>query len=79
MYRNGDAIDFADRVFHTFDTDKNGTVDFIEFAAGLTMMDSKMIEQKMSIDSDLRYIFSLCSFPPFRLTLRLTLEPISTT
>jgi Ca2+-binding EF-hand superfamily protein len=49
MYRNGDAIDFADRVFHTFDTDKNGTVDFIEFAAGLTMMDSKMIEQKMSI------------------------------
>lgn len=49
IYKNGDPTDFADRVFDAFDTDKSGSVDFIEFAAGLTMMESEMVEQKISI------------------------------
>lgn len=49
IYKNGDPTEFADRVFDAFDTDKSGSVDFIEFAAGLTMMDSEMVEQKISI------------------------------
>ncbi|XP_063411621.1 neurocalcin homolog isoform X1 [Mytilus trossulus] len=49
IYKSGDATEFADRVFDVFDSDKSGTVDFIEFAAGLTMMDSEKLEQKISI------------------------------
>ncbi|XP_052099560.1 neuronal calcium sensor 2-like [Mytilus californianus] len=49
LYRNEDAAEFADRVFDAFDTNQSGSVDFVEFAAGLTMMDSKQTEQKISI------------------------------
>lgn len=49
LYRNDDATSFADRVFDAFDTNQDGTVDFVEFAGGLTMIDSKQMEQKISI------------------------------
>lgn len=49
LYRNDNATSFADRVFDAFDTNQDGTIDFVEFAAGLTMIDSKQIEQKISI------------------------------
>lgn len=49
VYKNKDASSFADRVFDAFDTNKGGTVDFVEFAVGLTMTDSKQIDQKISI------------------------------
>jgi Ca2+-binding EF-hand superfamily protein len=49
VYKNEEASSFADRVFDAFDANKGGTVDFVEFAVGLTMTDSKQIDQKISI------------------------------
>ena len=45
----GNVTKFADKMFDCFDTDGNGTVDFVEFVIGICMMDSDKIEDKISI------------------------------
>ncbi|KAL4218201.1 hypothetical protein ACF0H5_022937 [Mactra antiquata] len=43
----GDARDFADNVFRTFDRDKNGFVDFEEFIIGVYVSAGTDVEQKL--------------------------------
>ena len=43
----GDASDFAEQVFRTFDTDKSGTVDFKEFLVGLCVSGSTNFNTKL--------------------------------
>lgn len=49
----GNATSFADKMFDCFDKDGNGTVDFVEFATGICMMDSENIDHKIDIAFDL--------------------------
>ena len=44
----GDASDFAEQVFRTFDTDGNGTVDFKEFIVGLCVSGSTDFNTKLT-------------------------------
>ena len=42
----GRAKEFADAIFHSFDADGNGTVDFEEFLVGLSLSDSVCKDRK---------------------------------
>lgn len=44
---SGDAREFAEHVFRTFDVDGNGSVDFQEFAAGLFVSSSQDTDKKL--------------------------------
>ena len=45
---NGDATDFAEHVFRTFDLNNDGHVDFNEFLLGLCMSGSSDVETKIT-------------------------------
>ena len=49
----GNADDFADIMFKTFDTDRSGTVDLREFLIGLLMSDSQNVNEKIQFAFDM--------------------------
>lgn len=52
------AKEFADAIFHSFDTDGNGTIDFEEFLVGLSLSDSTRNDRQSRIQK-LRWAFNV--------------------
>ena len=53
LFPDGDATAFAQRVFHAYDRDRNGVIDFREFVISVS------ISSRGSIDDKLRWIFGI--------------------
>jgi len=47
-FPSGNAIDFCEHVFRTFDTDKNGVVDFREFLLAIDVTSDGIPEEKLN-------------------------------
>lgn len=55
----GDSVkEFADAIFHSFDTDGNGTIDFEEFLVGLSLSDASRNDRNSRIQK-LRWAFNV--------------------
>ncbi|XP_072168949.1 neurocalcin homolog [Diadema setosum] len=53
VFPQGNQTKFVDNVFRTFDTDKNGTIDFREFVCGISVLSRGSHYQKLA------WVFSL--------------------
>ena len=47
FFPSGNAEQFCDHVFRTFDTDKNGTIDFKEFLLAIDVTSAGTAEEKL--------------------------------
>lgn len=48
LFPNGDANQFAQHVFRTYDRDRNGRIDFREFLNSLHIQKSGTLEEKLT-------------------------------
>ena len=49
FFPSGNAEQFCDHVFRTFDTDKNGYIDFKEFLLAIDMTNAETAEEKLKV------------------------------
>ena len=47
FFPNGDSAEFASRVFHVFDVDNSGEIDFKEFICALSITSRGTVEDKL--------------------------------
>ena len=64
-FPSGNARDFCDHIFRTFDTDGNGYIDFKEFLLAISVTSSGSPEEKLNWAFRLKdYINNVCQFIP---------------
>ena len=69
-YPDGDATQYAKRIFLTFDKDNSGTIDFKEFLLAIDLM------EKGDLDEKLRYAFQLYDIDQNGILTRSEMETI---